>query len=439
MKNLKLFLVVSIAVFVGFVSAFSFSQIQIKNIKFDDKITKKNKDFLEQVIKKVKSDYVDEKSDDQLAESAASGILSSLDPHSSYLNEDALKEINVQTKGEFGGLGIEITNELSVTKVISAIEDTPAFRAGVKAGDYIVKINDKNAVGLSIEEVVKKLRGKPGTSVKITILRKGEKEPLNKSITRQIIKVKAVKSAQFGDVAYVKINTFSQQASVGVENEINKLKQKIGKNLKGLVLDLRNNPGGLLDQAIKVSDIFLAKDSVIVSIKGRSIEQREYRDANDENLLAKLPIVVLINEGSASASEIVAGALQDNKRAVVMGVKSFGKGSVQSIIPLGEKQGALRLTTSLYYTPSGKSIQAHGIEPNIVLSNAKIEKQTEKFERDSEADLKGHIEVQLQQAIEDAKKEQVNDDNLEIYSQDYQLARAIDLIRGVAVFNQKVQ
>jgi carboxyl-terminal processing protease len=440
MKNLKLFLVVACAVFFGFVSAFSFSQIQIKSLKIDEKITKKNKDFIEQIIKKVKSDYVEEKSDDQLAEAAASGILSSLDPHSSYLNEEALKEIGVQTKGEFGGLGIEITNELTVTKVISAIEDTPAFRAGIKAGDYIIKINDKNAIGLSIEEVVKKLRGRPGTSVKITILRKGEKEPLIKNLTRQIIKVKAVKSAQFNDVAYVKINTFSQQASIGIENEIKKLKQKIGeKNLKGLVLDLRNNPGGLLDQAIKVSDQFLPKDSTIVSIKGRSVEERKYLDIADENLIPKLPIVVLINEGSASASEIVAGALQDNKRAVIMGVKSFGKGSVQSVIPLENSQGALRLTTSLYYTPSGKSIQAQGIEPNIVLNNAKIEKQIDKIERDSEADLKGHIEVQLQQAIEDSKKEQVGDDNLEIYSQDYQLARAIDLIRGIGVFNQKIQ
>ena len=441
MKNLKLFAIIFSAVFIGFISALSFSQIQVKAIKFDDsKITKKNSDFLEQVIKRVKKDYVEEKSDDQLAEYAASGILSALDPHSSYLNDEALREINVQTKGEFGGLGIEITQEANVIKVISAIEDTPAFKAGIKAGDYIFKINDKNAVGLSIEEVVKKLRGKPGTSVKITLLRKGEKEPLNKSLTRQIIKVKAVKSAQFKDIAYIKINTFSEQAYLGLENELNKLKQKIGiKNIKGLVLDLRNNPGGLLDQAIKISDAFLPKDSVIVSIKGRSIEEREYRDAQDEVLLPKLPIVVLINEGSASASEIVAGALQDNKRAVVMGVKSFGKGSVQSVIPLGEKQGALRLTTSLYYTPSGKSIQAHGIEPNIVLSNAKIEKQVDKFDRDSEADLKGHIEVQIQQAINEAKKEQLGDDNLELYSQDYQLARAIDLIRGVAVFNQKVQ
>lgn len=440
MKNFKLFLIVSIGVFVGFVSAFSFSQINIKPIKVDEKITKKNKDFIDQIIKKVKNDYVDEKTDDQLAEAAASGILSSLDPHSSYLNEDALKEIGVQTKGEFGGLGIEITNELTVTKVISAIEDTPAFRGGIKTGDYIIKINDKNSIGLSIEEVVKKLRGRPGTSVKITILRKGEKEPLVKNLTRQVIKVKAVKSAQFNDVAYVKINTFSQQASSGLEAEIKKLKNKIGeKNLKGLVLDLRNNPGGLLDQAIKVSDIFLPKNSLIVSIKGRAIEERKYLDLIDEQLIANLPVVVLINEGSASASEIVAGALQDNKRAVIMGVKSFGKGSVQSVIPLENNQGALRLTTSLYYTPSGKSIQAQGIEPNIVLNDAKIEKQIDKIEKDSEADLQGHIKVQLQQAIEDSKKEQVNDDNQAIYAQDYQLARAIDLIRGIGVFNNKIK
>ncbi len=440
MKNLKLFLLIASAVFVGFFSAFSYSQIQVKALKIDEKITHKNKDFLEQIIKKVKNEYVEEKSDDQLAEAAASGILSSLDPHSSYLNDEAYKEIGVQTKGEFGGLGIEITNELNVTKVISAIEDTPAFRAQIKAGDYIIKINDKNSIGLSIEEVVKKLRGRPGSSVKITILRKGEKEPLVKNITRQIIKVKAVKSAQFKDVAYVKINTFSQQASIGIENEIKKLKQKIGeKNLKGLVLDLRNNPGGLLDQAIKVSDAFLPKEAIIVSIKGRAIEERKYLDIANETLIPNLPIVVLINEGSASASEIVAGALQDNKRAVIMGVKSFGKGSVQSVIPLENNQGALRLTTSLYYTPSGKSIQAQGIEPNIVLQDAKIQKQTDKFERDSEADLKGHIEVQLQHAIEEAKKGQVGDDNNELYDQDYQLARAIDLVRGVGVFNQKIK
>jgi len=440
MKNIKTFVIVSVSVFLGFFSALSFSQIEIKPIKFDDKkVAEDQSSFLSEIMTRVKKDYVDEKTDRQLAEAAASGILSSLDPHSSYMTEDGLREVQVQTKGEFGGVGIEITTELSVVKVISAIEGTPAERAGIKSGDYITKVNGQNVVGISIEEVVKKLRGKPGTSVKVTILRKGEKAPLEITLVRQIIKVKAVKSAKFKDVAYIKINTFSEQAYSGLEAELKKLKEKIGeKNLKGLVLDLRNNPGGLLDQAVDVSDAFLAKDKLIVSIKGRSQEAKEYRDEADEKLIPNLPIVVLINEGSASASEIVAGALQDNGRAVVMGIKSFGKGSVQTVIPLEKNRGALRLTTSLYYTPSGKSIQAHGIEPDIEVTNAKIEKQ-DKFDRDSEADLKGHIEVQLQQAIEDAKKEKLSDDNLDVYAQDYQLARALDLVRGVAIYKSETR
>ena len=305
--------------------------------------------------------------------------------------------------------------------------------------DYITKVDDKSIIGLTIEEVVKKLRGKPGTKVKVTILRKGEKAPLEKIITRQVIKVKAVKSAKFKDVAYIKINTFSEQAYSGLATELKKIKSQIGeKNLKGLVLDLRNNPGGLLDQAIKVSDTFLNKDQVIVSIKGRNSESKEYKDEADETLIAHLPIVVLINDGSASASEIVAGALQDHHRAVVMGVKSFGKGSVQTVIPLEKNHGALRLTTSLYYTPSGKSIQASGIQPDIEVTNAKIEKQL-KVDRDAEADLKGHIEVQIQEAIIDSKKEKVGDDNIDLYSQDYQLARAIDLVRGVDVYKSVSQ
>ena len=437
MKNLKISAIVVISTFIGFFSAVSLSQIQIKKIELGDKISsaqEDQKEFLEDVISRVKKDYVEEKTDRQLAEAAASGLLSSLDPHSSYLNEDALKEMQVQTKGEFGGVGIEITLEFSVVKVVSAIDDTPAFKVGIQSGDYITKVDDKSIIGLTIEEVVKKLRGKPGTKVKVTILRKGEKAPLEKIITRQIIKVKAVKSAKFKDVAYIKINTFSEQAYSGLAAELKKIKSQIGeKNLKGLVLDLRNNPGGLLDQAIKVSDTFLNKDQVIVSIKGRNSESKEYKDEADETLIAHLPIVVLINDGSASASEIVAGALQDHHRAVVMGIKSFGKGSVQTVIPLEKNHGALRLTTSLYYTPSGKSIQASGIQPDIEVTNAKIEKQL-KVDRDAEADLKGHIEVQIQEAIIDSKKEKVGDDNIDLYSQDYQLARAIDLVRGVDVY-----
>lgn len=439
MKNFRIFALVATAVFIGFFSATSISQIEIKKLKFDDK-NEDQKGFIEEIISRVKQDYVDEKTDKQLSEAAASGILTSLDPHSSYLNEEALKEMQVQTKGEFGGLGIEITLDLSVVKVVAAIEDTPAFSAGVKSGDYITKVDGKNVIGLSIDEVVKKLRGKPNTKVKITILRKGEKAPIEKTITRKIIKVKAVKSAKFNDVIYVKINSFSEQAHSGLVAALTKLKKEIGeKNLKGFVLDLRNNPGGLLDQAISVSDEFLDKSKVIVSIKGRNnAEAKEFIDLADEKLIPHVPIVVLIDEGSASASEIVAGALQDHRRAIIVGVKSFGKGSVQTIIPLEKNRGALRMTTSLYYTPNGTSIQAHGIEPNIIITNAKIESLS-KDEKDSEADLKGHIEVQLQEAIDEAKKAQIGDDNLALYEKDYQLARAVDLIRGIKVYQAEIQ
>jgi carboxyl-terminal processing protease len=436
MKNLKICILIVASVFIGFFSAASFSQIEIKPLTFDDKKSsgQDQKEFLEEVIARVKKDYVEEKTQRQLAEAAAEGILTSLDPHSSYLNEEQLKEMQVQTKGEFGGVGIEITLELSVVKVVSAIDETPAAKAGIKSGDYIVKVDDKTIVGLAIDEVVKKLRGKPGTKVKVTILRKGEKAPLEKTLVRQIIKVKAVKASKIKDVAYIKINTFSEQASLGVISELKKIKSQLGdKKLKGVVLDLRNNPGGLLDQAIKVSDIFLNKDDVIVSIKGRTTEAKEYKDEADESLVAGLPLVVLINEGSASASEIVSGALQDHNRAVVMGVKSFGKGSVQTVIPLDRNNGAIRMTTSLYYTPSGKSIQAHGIEPDIEVTSAKIEKSS-KIDRDQESDLKGHIQVQVQEIIEEAKKEKLGDDNLDLYEQDYQLARALDLVRGIEVY-----
>lgn len=436
MNTFKTSVVVGIAVFVGFVSAMSFSQIEIKPIKIDsDRTAENQKEFLDDVIERVKKDYVEVKTDRQLSEAAASGILSSLDPHSSYLNEEALKEMQVETKGEFGGLGIEITTEMSVVKVITPIDETPAAKAGIKAGDYITRVDGKNVIGLPIEEVVKKLRGKPGTKVKITILRKGEKSAIEKTLTREIIKVRAVKSAKFKDVIHVKLNVFSEQTYSGMESEIKKLKSQIGeKNLKGLILDLRNNPGGLLDQAIKVSDAFLDKNKVIVTIKGRAdSDKKEFVDDSNESLVANLPIVVLINEGSASASEIVSGALQDNKRAIIMGTKSFGKGSVQTVVPLAKNHGALRMTTALYYTPSGKSIQAQGIDPDVEVVSAKIEK-TEQSDRDSEADLKGHIEV-LKEAIEEAKKEKSGDDEaLSVYGQDYQLARAIDLVRGVNIY-----
>ncbi len=434
MMKIKTIILVVFSVFLGFVSATSLSQIQVKPLKLKIKeVADDQGEFLNEVIDIVKKDYVEEKTDTQLAESAATGILSSLDPHSYYLNKEGFKDIQTTTKGEFGGVGIEITSEFSVIKVVTTLEDTPAFKVGIKSGDYITRVNGESIIGLTIDEIVKKLRGKPGSKVKVTILRKGEKAPIEKEITRQIIKVKAVRSQRFGDIGYVKINTFSEQAYSGLVSEIEKMSKK--EKFRGFVLDLRGNPGGLLDQAIKVSDVFLDKGKVIVSIKGRDVtENKEFKDDSDETLLKNIPVAVLINEGSASASEIVAGALQDNKRAVVLGIKSFGKGSVQTVIPLKHNQGAVRLTTSLYYTPSGKSIQAHGIEPNIVVTEAKLEKPQNAFERDSEADLKNHIEVQLQQEIESEKQRQVKDDNLELYEKDYQLARALDLMRGIDVY-----
>lgn len=438
MKKTKILVFVFMSTFIGFFSAMSLSQIEVKSIKIDEKKINYSdkKHLIEDVIARVKKDYVEEKTDAQLSEAAANGILSSLDPHSSYLNEESLKEMNVQTKGEFGGLGIEITLENSVVKVVSTIEETPAFKADVRSGDYIIKVDGKSVIGNSIEEVVKKLRGKPGTNVKITILRKNEKQAIEKTINRQIIKVRAVRSAKFKDVAYIKINTFSEQAYTGLDSELKKLKSQIGNNFRGLVLDLRNNPGGLLDQAVKISDAFLDQNKLIVSIKGRNDQKKEFYDTDNKELLEGLPLIILINDGSASASEIVAGALQDNKRAIIMGTKSFGKGSVQTVIPLDNNNGALRLTTSLYYTPNGRSIQASGIEPDIELKNAKIEKQ-EKNEVLAESELKGHIE--LNNAIEEAKKEKIKDENLELYEKDYQLARAIDLIRGVSIYNSTLK
>jgi carboxyl-terminal processing protease len=353
--------------------------------------------------------------------------------------------MNVHTKGEFGGIGIEISSEMSVTKVVSAIDDTPAFKAGINSGDYIIRIDDISTQGLRIDEVVKKIRGKPNTSVKLTIYRKGEAVPLEKIIVRKIIKINPVKSNLFKDVAYIKINSFSEKTTEGIIREFANIQKKLDKNisLKGLVLDLRNNPGGLLDQSAEVADLFLPKNAKIVSIKGRDQSKIiEFIDDKPETLFPNLPIAVLINEGSASASEIVAGALQDNKRAVIMGSKSFGKGSVQSLIALSDNSSAIKLTTALYYTPSGRSIQASGIEPDIELESATIEKSKQILPKDSEADLKGHLEVEINQNLNKTAKQQdkkITDNNLEIYQKDYQLGRAIDLIRGVslskAIFN----
>ena len=452
MKSLKIFTIVLVATFIGFLSAMSLSQIKIKKLEVNEDIsildkqdTKnniyyKNGKFLSEILYRIKNDYVDEKTDKELHQAAAKGLLSSLDPHSGYLNIDDLKEMQTQTKGEFGGLGIEITTEMQAVKVIAAIDDTPAQKAGLKSGDFIIKVDGKNIVGLPISESVKKLRGKPGSKVKITLLRKTQKEPLIKEIVREVIKVKAVKSKIFNDVMYLKINTFSQQASSGLLKEVKKMKKEIAKNnkkVRGLVLDLRNNPGGLLSEAVKVSDAFLDDKKLIVSIKGRNQDSKqEYFDKANQSLVKNLPIAVIINEGSASASEIVAGALKDHNRAVIMGAKSFGKGSVQTIMPLKDGElGALRLTTSLYYTPSGVSIQAKGIEPDIEVKTAKLEILENNSISSGESDLRGHIENNIQKALKDSKDKNLTEENIKIYNEDYQLARAIDLIRGLSVYN----
>jgi carboxyl-terminal processing protease len=442
MKNLKLAIIVFVSIFAGFFSAISSAQLQ--QVSSKPVKSKYSEDLLNQVLERVKNDYVDEKTQDQLIEAAASGVLSSLDPHSSFLNLEDLKEMNVHTKGEFGGVGIEITTDMSVAKVVSAIEDTPAYRAGIKSGDYIVRIDGKSTYSMKIDEIVKKIRGKVNSPVKLTIYRKGEKDPLEKTVFRRIIKIKPIKSSRFNDVAYIKITNFSEKTFADLQSELKKLKNQIGeKNLKGLVLDLRNNPGGLLDQAIEVSAGFLDKEKVVVSVKGKAGILKEFQTENDQFLIPNLPMVVLINEGSASASEIVAGALQDHKRAVIMGSKSFGKGSVQTVIPLENNQGAIKMTTALYYTPSGRSIQAMGIEPDIELSQASIEKQKD-LERDSEADLKGHIEINIKDSIEKTaksskEKNKIVDENIDVYQKDYQLARALDLIRGIGLYNSIVK
>ncbi len=404
-----------------------------------------------EVFQRVRTDYVEPVKDSDLIENAINGMLTSLDPHSSYLTEKNFKEMQVQTKGEFGGLGIEVTMENGLVKVVSPIDDTPAFKAGVHAGDYITHIDDEPVMGMTLSEAVDKMRGLVDTTVKITIAREGESEPLDMMIKRAVIKIQSARSKLFDDIIYLRITSFNEQTFDKMKDEFDKqMKELKDKKLRGIVLDMRNNPGGLLDQAIAVSDAFINQGE-IVSTRGRDPEQTKRYSARPGDIAAGAPIVVLINNGSASASEIVAGALQDHKRGIVMGTKSFGKGSVQTVIPLPE-HGAMRLTTSRYYTPSGHSIQAKGIEPDIEVEQAKIEP----IKRDRlrlEANLKNRLkndevdeDFLTKNRSGDAKdedekeeKEAVTDrtaDGEITASQDFQLSRALDLLRGLAVYKQ---
>jgi carboxyl-terminal processing protease len=392
------------------------------------------------VFERVRADYVKEVSDEKLIESAINGMLVSLDPHSSYMTAKSFRDMQVQTRGEFGGLGIEVTMENGLVKVVSPIDDTPAYRAGVKPGDLITHLDGELVQGLSLAEAVERMRGKVNTDIVITVRRDG-RDPFDITITRAVIKIRSVRWRTEGDIGYLRITSFSEQTADGVASAMKKIKEKAGAELLGIVLDLRNNPGGLLDQAVKVSDAFLDRGE-IVSTRSRQAEDVQRFNATAGDLAKNLPIVVLINGGSASASEIVAGALQDHRRAVIMGTRSFGKGSVQTIIPLA-RHGAIRLTTAHYYTPSGRSIQAKGIDPDLKVEQAKIE-SLEPRTRRREGDLRGALknpnssETPDKDKKKDAKVPKKDSKAKPDKPEDYQLSRALDLIRGIALFNVRV-
>jgi carboxyl-terminal processing protease len=345
------------------------------------------------VFERVRADYVEKPDDAKLIEHAINGMLTGLDPHSSYMEPKAFRDMQVQTRGEFGGLGIEVTMEDGLIKVVAPIDDTPAAKAGVLANDIITRLDDEQVQGLTLNQAVEKMRGPVNTNIRLTIMRKGQPKPIEVTITRDIIRVRAVRSRVEDDIGYIRITQFNEQTTENLKRAINDLQQQIpADKLKGFVLDLRNNPGGLLDQAISVSDAFLERGE-IVSTRGRNTEESQRFSARAGDLLRNKPIVVLINGGSASASEIVAGALQDHKRATVIGTRSFGKGSVQTIIPLGAGNGALRLTTARYYTPSGRSIQAKGIAPDIEVLQDVPEEMKARTDTKGEASLRGHLKA----------------------------------------------
>lgn len=395
-------------------------------------------DLFGQIFDRVRSQYVDNVTDEELIEKAIDGMLTGLDPHSGYMDEEVWEEMQMDTQGKFGGLGIEITMEEGFVKVISPIEDPPAYKAGVLAGDFIIQIDDAPVFGLTLSEAVELMRGEKGDPITITISREGV-EPFEVNIIRDIIKIQSVKYEIFDNVGYLRITSFTEQTESGLIKYIKKIKEELVNKQIGFVLDLRSNPGGLLKQSVKVSDIFLEQGE-IVSTRGRNKEDiLRYRAKKGDHINGQ-PLIVLINGGSASASEIVAGALQDHKRAIIVGTKSFGKGSVQTIIPF-KKSGnnksttGIRLTTARYYTPSGESIQGKGIMPDIIIEQGTFE--SKEFKRYSEADLKD--------SLDNEDNENKNDENSDTDEEteeknrldtDYQLARAVDLIQGIGIYQE---
>jgi carboxyl-terminal processing protease len=377
------------------------------------------------VFERVRSDYVEKPDDGKLVESAINGMLTGLDPHSSYMDAKSFRDMQVQTRGEFGGLGIEVTMEDGLIKVVAPIDETPAAKAGVLANDYITHIDDEPVQGLTLNQAVDKMRGPVNTKIKLKIMRKGQDKPVELTLTRDVIRVLSVRSHSEGDdVGYIRITQFNEQATTGLKKAIADIAAQDGDKLKGFILDLRNNPGGLLDQAISVSNAFLNRGE-IVSTRGRNAEETQRFTARTGGDLTKgKPVIVLINGGSASASEIVAGALQDHKRATMVGTRSFGKGSVQTIIPLGSGNGALRLTTARYFTPSGRSIQAKGIVPEIEVLQDVPEELKARTDTTSEATLRGHLQAEGQEQT--GSQSYVPSDP----KNDKALHLALDLIRG---------
>ena len=377
------------------------------------------------VFERVRADYVEKPDDAKLVESAINGMLAGLDPHSSYMDPKSFRDMQVQTRGEFGGLGIEVTMEDGLVKVVAPIDETPAAKAGVMANDIITKLDDEQVQGLTLNQAVEKMRGPVNTKIKLTIMRKGQDKPIEVSITRDVIRVKSVRSHSEGeDVGYIRVTQFNEQTTDGLKKAISDLTNQLGaEKVKGFVLDLRNNPGGLLDQAISVSDAFLDKGE-IVSTRGRNAEETQRFNARPGDLTKGKPLIVLINGGSASASEIVAGALQDHKRATLVGTRSFGKGSVQTIIPLGAGNGALRLTTARYYTPSGRSIQAKGITPDIEVLQDVPDDLKARTDTKGEASLRGHLKAEGNE--ESGSQSFVPQEEKD----DKALKEALDLLRG---------
>ena len=390
-------------------------------------------DLFGQVFDRVRSSYVEEVTDQELIEKAIDGMLSGLDPHSGFMNEEVFQEMQMDTEGKFGGLGIEITMEEGFVKVIAPIEDTPAYDAGVLAGDYIIQIDETPVFGLTLNEAVELMRGKKGEPIVITISR-ANTEPFEIEIIRDYIKIRSVKSEVLNNIGYLRITSFNEQTESGLLNAIKKIEKE--NKIKGYVLDVRSNPGGLLTQAVKVTDIFLERGE-IVSTRGRDKKDiRRYRAKKSDRTNGK-PLVVIIDGGSASASEIVAGALQDHKRAIIIGTQSFGKGSVQTIIPFqvsnSDNLTGIRLTTARYYTPSGESIQGKGIVPDIIIEQGEFESFD--YKRFSESDLKDSLDKNNEEDVEENEDNELSDfeKRLEI---DYQLRRAFDLVQGVSLFNE---